>query len=249
MDKGRSARVVRLASPRVTPWVAGILLAALLTVPGPVGGGERWGWLGVRIRDLTEREMEEITLKQGVREGYGVVIADVLKDAPAASSSLKTGDLVVAIGGRPVVETRELQRIVGATPAGQELSLVVLRDEGRREVRVRVGQMPPDVVAERVAAEFGFSIRDAAPDDTPVPAPKRAPIVGVVVEGSLAERGGLAVGDRILAVSGEDVVSLDDFRRRVQEHLLRDELRLSVERKGTSLRLVLPPAQTDGLPR
>ncbi len=123
--------------------------------------GEQWGWLGVRIRDLTEQEMEEITKKVGVREGYGVLIAQVMKETPAASSGLREGDLVVAIDGRPIVETRALQRLVGATPAGRELGLIVLRERDRQEVRVRVGRMPAEAVADRVAFEFGFYVRDA----------------------------------------------------------------------------------------
>src|SRR5262245_23425195 len=139
------------------------LIAALLlaTAVAPALAAERYGWLGVRIRDLSESEAEDLSVKLGVQEGYGVVIAEVLKDAPAETSGLRAGDLIVAIDGRPVVETRVLQRLVGATPAGQELRLVVLREGRRRELRIRVGAMPADAVAERVAAEFGFLMREA----------------------------------------------------------------------------------------
>ncbi len=226
-------------------WVRGGILAILLTVLGSTHAlaGERWGWLGVRIRDLNEREMEDITLKLGLREGYGVVIEDVMPDTPAAASALKRGDVVVAIGSRPIVETRELQRIVGATPAGVELPLVVLRDQGRREVRLRVGEMPPDVVAERVGLEFGFVVRDPADDSNAVEGP-RPPVVTAVGEGSPAARGGLAVGDRILGLNGRDVASVEALRRQLQDVYLRDPLRLRVERQGEPLTLALPAAKS-----
>src|SRR5262249_61082474 len=127
---------------------------------GIATAGEQWGWLGVRIRDLTEQEMEEIAKKFGVREGYGVLIAQVIKETPAESSGLREGDLVVAIDGRPIVETRALQRLVGATSTGREIRVVVLRDQQRQEVRVRVGTMPGEAIADRVVFEFGFYIRD-----------------------------------------------------------------------------------------
>jgi hypothetical protein len=41
-----------------------------------------WAWLGVRIRDLSEHEMEELAARHGMREGFGVVIA------PAARAGL-----------------------------------------------------------------------------------------------------------------------------------------------------------------
>src|SRR5262245_24591247 len=140
--------------------VAGAAALAVLLLSGGVAAGEQWGWLGVRIRDLTEQEMEEIAKKVGVREGYGVLIAQVMKETPAESSGLREGDLVVAVDGRPIVETRALQRLVGATPEGRELGVVVLREQGRREVRVRVGRMPAEAVADRTAFEFGFYVQD-----------------------------------------------------------------------------------------
>jgi len=222
-------------------------------VAAPAGGGESWGWLGVRIRDLTEAEMEDLSLKLGLREGYGVLIAEVIKDTPAATSGIMEGDLVVAIDGRPVVETRGLQRVVGGTAAGRELALVVLRGGRRTTLRVRVGAMPGDIVAERVAAEFGFLVRPApgpeggggAGADSPPPAPG-PPTVAAVGEGTAAARGGLAVGDRILAVNGGPVASLEALRERLKDVFLRDELRLRVERRTEPREVVLPPARPAG---
>jgi serine protease Do len=222
------------------------LIAALLlvTVAIPALAAERYGWLGVRIRDLSENEAEDLSVKLGVREGYGVVIAEILKDSPAETSGLRAGDLIVAIGGRPVVETRVLQRLVGATPAGQELTLVVLREGRRRELRLRVGAMPGEAVAERVAAEFGFQVRDTAPDEGATAAgPARPGVIAAVFERSAAERGGLRAGDRILAVDGVATASVEAVRQRLQEVELRSELRLRVERRGEPLDLTIPSVQ------
>jgi len=229
---------------QVTLMLHAFLVALLLVATTmPALGGERWGWLGVRIRDLAEAEMDDLAVKLGLREGYGVVLAEIMKDTPAASSDLRAGDLIVAIDGRPVVETRGLQRVVGSTAAGRELTLVVVREGRRRELRVRVGQMPPEIVAERVAAEFGFLVRDSLGDDAPAGAAGRPPVVAAVGERSSASRGGLAVGDRIVAINGQEVATLEGFRLRVQELLLRDEIQLRVQRKGELLSLVLPPAR------
>ena len=232
-----------MAERRATLLARALVTVALLVSATAGESAPRWGWLGVRIRDLTEREMEEITVKQGLREGFGVVIAEVLPDSPAAASTLQTGDVVVAIDGRPVVETRELQRLVGGVPAGGEVRVVVLRPDGRREVRIRVGAMPPDVVAERVAAEFGFVVREPGPDEAASARGLRLPVVGLVAEGTPAARGGLESGDRILAVEGTPVATVEDLRRRLAELALERPLRLGVERKGEPQLLELPPAQ------
>ena len=240
-DRGRAGRRRRRAAGRAG--MMSVLVLLLLLLPGGVTAGEQWGWLGVRIRDLTEQEMEDIARKVGVREGYGVLIAQVMKETPAESSGLREGDLVVAIDGRPIVETRALQRLVGATPAGRELGLVVLREQERRQVKVRVGVMPAEAVADRVAFEFGFFVRDLAEQRTAGAPEPRTPVVAGVAERSSAAQGGLRAGDRILAVNDLEVETVEAFRRRVQGLYLRDPVRLRVDREGESLMLTLPPVQ------
>jgi S1-C subfamily serine protease len=149
---------------------------------------------------------------------------------------------VVAIDGRPIVETRALQRLIGATPAGRELALIVLRGRDRQELRVRVGRMPAEAVADRIAFEFGFFVRDGG--DRPAGVREhQVPVVAGVAERSPAARGGLRAGDRILAVDDAVVETVEEFRRRAQELYLRNAVRVRVEREGESLMLTLPPAQ------
>jgi serine protease Do len=233
----------RRGSMRATGRAAAAAAVVLLSLASQAATGEQWGWLGVRIRDLTEQEMEEIAKDLGVREGYGVLIAQVMKETPAEAAGLRDGDLVVAVDGRPIVETRALQRLVGATAAGREIALVVLRERSRRELRVRVGRMPPDVVADRVTLEFGFFVRDPAEDRSAAPTEPRSPIVSGVAERSSAARAGLLAGDRILAVNDVEVESVEAFRRRTQDLLLREAMRLRVERRGEPLTLTLPPPE------
>lgn len=229
------------------------LLAAailLLALAGPAGA--EWGWLGIRIRDLSEREMEDLVIKHGLDEGYGVVVVEVLKETPAEAAGLRAGDLIVAIRGRPVVEVRGLQREVGGTPAGREVTLTVLRGGARRDLRARIGAMPAEVVAERIAAEFGFAVRELseAPLDPPPAAPlappplglsPSPPVVAAVAEASAAARGGLQVGDRITRVKGVPVVSLEAFRDRLRQVSLHEPLPLTVVRNGEPHTLHLPP--------
>jgi serine protease Do len=223
--------------------VLGLALVVLL-LSGSAVAGEQWGWLGVRIRDLTEQETEDLSQKLGIREGYGVLIAQVMKETPAEAAGLRDGDLVVAVDGRPIVETRALQRLVGATPAGRDIALVVLREQARRELRVRVGRMPPEVVADRVALEFGFYVRDVGEGQAGAPVESKVPVVAGVAERSSAARAGLLAGDRIVAINDAEVETVEAFRQRTQNLLLRDAIRLRVERKGEQVMLTLPPAQT-----
>ncbi len=192
-----------------------VSLALLLTclVP-PAEAATRWGWLGVRIRDLSEQEMEDISKRFGMREGFGAVIVEVIKETPAAAAGLRNGDLVVAFRDRPVVDTRSLQRAIASTSVGETVRLTVLRtEEGRRPVLVKVGAMPAAMAADRVAAEYGFFVRDPeAQPELGGARPSAVPSVAAVLPRSRAERAGMQVGDVLTEVNGRPVVTLDAVR-------------------------------------
>ena len=223
------------------------LLVVALLVLGLAAEAEAvtWGWLGVRIRDLSEQEMDEISQKHGLREGFGVLIVEVLKETPAAQSGLATGDLVVAVRERPVVDTRTLQRLVAATPVGEELPLTVLRrGDGRHRVSVRVGVMPEAAAADRVAIEFGFLVRDPEGQGDlggPRPGPG-SPAVAAVVPKGPAERAGLQIGDVLVEIDGRPVLTLDAARKALLAVRLDKPLPLSVKRDDERLSFTLKPA-------
>ncbi len=190
------------------------LVATVLGSPPPGDAATTWGWLGVRIRDLSEQEMEDISRRFGLREGFGAVIVEVIKETPAAAAGLRNGDLVVAFRDRPVVDTRTLQRAVASASVGETVRLTVLRpDEGRRPVQVKVGAMPEAMAADRIAAEYGFLVRD--PEGQPElggARPGPVPSVAAVLPRSRAERAGLQVGDVLAEVSGRPVATLEAVR-------------------------------------
>lgn len=192
-----------------------VSLALLLTcLAPPAEAATRWGWLGVRIRDLSEQEMEDISRRFGMREGFGAVIVEVIKETPAAAAGLRNGDLVVAFRDRPVVDTRSLQRAIASTSVGETVRLTVLRtEEGRRPVQVKVGAMPDAMAADRVAAEYGFFVRDPeAQPELGGARPSAVPSVAAVLPRSRAERAGMQVGDVLTEVNGRPVVTLDAVR-------------------------------------
>ncbi len=222
-----------------------VLLAfLLLLLPAPADPASKaWGWLGVRIRDISEQEMEEISQKYGLREGFGVMIVEVMKETPAEASGLKNGDLVVAFRERPVVDTRTLQRLVASTSAGETVPLTVLRrdDAGRRRVTVRVGLMPDTIAADRIAAEFGFLVRDPDAQDNGGAArlSDGPPTVGAVVRRSSAEAAGLEVGDVLVEVNGRAVLTLAAAREALLGSSLERPLPLVVNRDSERLALIL----------
>jgi S1-C subfamily serine protease len=216
-----------------------LALGLVLALAGEAAA-ERWAWLGVRIRDLSEQEMDELTVRHGIREGFGVVIVDVLQETPAARAGLKSGDIVVAVGDRPVTETRLLQRLIASAAPDTEVRLVVLRREGRRAVQVRLMPMPRDVAGDRVAALFGFALREPQPPDA-AGGGASTPVVSGVERGGVAERSGLAAGDVVLQVADRPVITREGAREALADMSPDRTLPLVVRRGEQQVNLTLTP--------
>lgn len=222
-----------------------IALAAFVLVALPAAA-QPWSWLGVRIRDLSEREMDDLAKRHGIREGFGVFIVEVIAETPAARAGLEIGDIVVAFGERPVVETRTLQRFIAAAPVDRESSLTVLRPEGRRSLKVRLTSMPPPVAGDRVAAEFGFSLREPGTQGELASgrSGSAVPTVGVVARGSAAEKAGLEAGDVIVQVGDQAVITQDAAREAFAKGALDRPLAMTIRRGERRLPLTLPAPST-----
>lgn len=222
-----------------------LVVVLALMLAGEAWAARPWAWLGVRIRDLSEAETDEISKRHGIREGFGVVIVDVLAESPASRAGLKGGDIVVAFEGRPVTETRLLQRLIAGAPPEREVKLVVLRQEGRQPVPVRLATMPRDVAGDRVAALFGFALREPPPvEGTSQPSGGSAvPFVAAVERGASAEKGGLRLGDVILQVGERPTVSREAAREALADATPEQPLRIIVRRNGDRVALTLPVAQ------
>jgi S1-C subfamily serine protease len=200
-----------------------------------------WAWLGVRIRDISEQEMESVAARHGVREGFGVVIVEVLEDTPAARAGMRNGDIVVALNDRPVTETRMLQRLIAAAGADQDVRVVVLRPEGRRPLAVRLSAMPRSAAGERVAVEYGFTLREVdlpAAGRSPRPTAE-TPAVGAVIPKSAAARAGLEVGDAIVQINDQAVLTREAAREALADLDPVAPLRLVVVRGEQRLSLTL----------
>jgi serine protease Do len=210
-------------------------LGALLivTVAASAVDAMQWAWMGVRIRDLSEQEMDDIATRHGIRVGFGVVFIDVMEGTPAEKAGIKSGDLVVAFEERPVTDTRLLQRLIGGAGAGQDVRLTVLRTDGRRRLEVRLAAMPRPVLGERISAEFGFLVRE------PEPAGSAAPTISGVIRRSAAERAGLEVSDVILEINDQAVETREALREVMADASIEGPLRLTIRRGGSRLSVTL----------
>lgn len=81
------------------------------------------GYLGVYLEEVTPDRVKEL----GLAEERGAIVMKVVEASPAAKAGLKENDVIVTFNGRRIDSVREMQRLLGETPADRNVSIEVIR--------------------------------------------------------------------------------------------------------------------------
>ncbi len=147
-------------------------------------GETRRGWLGVRISDVTKEKAEEL----GLETTAGALVSDV-PEGPAKAAGIEADDIIVNFNGVDVDDTRHLVNIVGDSPVGTTVRVVVLRDGETRTFKVTLERREDALAAE---AEAEAEAEDAPDSDQVAPVEKS--VLGMTLsEMSDALRDGLGL--------------------------------------------------------
>ncbi|MBS9402072.1 Do family serine endopeptidase [Halomonas sp. TRM85114] len=97
------------------------------------------GWLGIEAQELNQ----DLAASFGLQAPRGVVVAGVVPSGPADEAGLKTGDVLLELDGRPILDARIAMSDIAAIEPGQSLPVTVLRNGESQELIVEVGERPP----------------------------------------------------------------------------------------------------------
>ncbi|HEY8162635.1 MAG TPA: DegQ family serine endoprotease [Methylocystis sp.] len=100
-------------------------------------GETRRGWLGVRIQNVDDAIAETLNLG-AVR---GALVAGVDDKGPSKPAGIKAGDVIVKFDGKPIKESRDLPKLVAATPVGKDVELVIMRGGKEETKKVKLGRL------------------------------------------------------------------------------------------------------------
>ena len=100
-------------------------------------GETRRGWLGVKLQALTP----DIAEGMGMTKPHGALIADVTAGGPGEKGGLKAGDVVTAVDGHAVEDSKALRLIVAETEVGKEIKVTVLRDAKEQDLKISLGRL------------------------------------------------------------------------------------------------------------
>src|SRR5262249_27169440 len=127
------------------------------------------------------------------------LIGRVTESSPAAAAGLRTGDLVLAVNGRPIRFWEDLERVL-ATADGRPLELRVRHDGAQRTVSVT-----PKL---RTLTDPGFHEGGEVWDIGA--GPQLLALITSVAPNSPAARAGLKPGDVVHEIAGEPMYVRDE---------------------------------------
>jgi serine protease Do len=105
------------------------------------GGQVTRGYIGVQMQPVTKEIAEAI----GLKEPKGALVAEAMKDGPAAKAGVRTGDTIVAVDGQPIQEAKDLSRKIANVAPGKSVSLTLYREGKERTVTLEVATQPKGV--------------------------------------------------------------------------------------------------------
>ena len=114
------------------------------------------GWLGVVIQDV-DRDLADAF---GLKKPLGALVNDVMPGGPADTAGLTSSDVITHFNGKRINSSGDLPHVVGATPPGKQVPVVIMRERKKKTIKVTVGTLGQD--GPLAASEPGDSPEDSA---------------------------------------------------------------------------------------
>ena len=196
------------------------------------------GWLGVTIQPVTENLAQSF----GLKNARGALISDIMAGSPAEKAGIKQGDVIVRFGGKEVKDSRQLQMVVGDTPAGQKVPVDILRDGKPQTLTVTLSSSdsaaavkPKSTVPQ--SGWFGLTV-----EELPRNLQTRG-LSGVIVAeidpDGVAADAGIQQGDIIISVNRKKVASPADYSRAMKEADQNGSVAILIKRGESSIYFAL----------
>jgi serine protease Do len=195
-------------------------------------GEMRRGWLGVRIQPVTD----EIAESLGLASAKGALIGGITKGGPVDNGEILAGDIIIKFDGRDIGDVKDLQRIVGETPVGKTVDVVVVRKGEELTVKVTLGRLEdgeklaegesgPDggeapAAPESTATVLGMTVgelNEAVRKQFSIADDISGVVITDVNKGSAAADNGILAGEVITEIAQESVKTPQDVVDRIKK--------------------------------
>ena len=186
-------------------------------------GEVEYGWLGVSIGDAPqESELPGVAGDLGIVGLKGALVMNVFRGSPADKAGILPGDLITAVDGQEVKDSRQITMTVGNAPVGKVLGFDLVRYGEKKSLKVKIsardskdavaasGNLWPGLVILRVTEEYRKAHE--------VPDGVEGLAIGAVYDETPAAVAGLKSFDLVKQINGRDVKTVMDCYRALNEN-------------------------------
>ena len=182
--------------------------------------------------------------KLGLKNDKGALVADVPSGSPADEAGIKRGDVIISFNGKTIEESNDLPYIVASTPVGKSIDVEIIRNGREKIISVRIGELEEKaeaVIASKVKPDLGLTVDAITPELAGSLGLQG--IKGVVIvkvdENSPAEEAGMRQGDVILEIDQDQIETLNQFSRKIEDYKAGDTILFLIKRQGATLYLTM----------
>lgn len=230
--------------------------------------GDRAGYLGVSIQDMTRR----LAKAMDVKTDEGALVDEVIGDSPADEAGLKDEDIIVEIDGKKISDADELRGTIRKATLGTKVTIVAMRKDEKKTFTAtidkaprsslysysvppmpgmprtpRIPHAPRDLHMFSSYADLGMTISSLnkqlgkyfeAPDGKGV-------LVQEVEGDSRAAKAGFQAGDVIIRIGKETIKGVQDVSDALSDYKKDDKADVEIVRKGSKKTLTFEVPDMD----
>ena len=179
-------------------------------------GRVQYGFIGIILDELNKTLAEGL----GLDVDRGIYVREVRPDTPAERAGLKHGDVIVEFAGEPVRDDQRFRLMVGSTPVGTRVPIVIVRNNQKIELEITIMERPEDQVLAAVEPKtgswLGLRVDDldsawAREQLSRSELQEKGVVVAEVESGSPADEAGIRLGDIIMEIYSFTVSDLESY--------------------------------------
>ena len=172
------------------------------------------GWIGVQLQPVTSELAENL----GLKAPTGALVSDPQANGPAAKAGVEAGDIITAVNGTAVKDTKDLAKQIGGMAPGAMVQLTVWRKGEEKRFSLTLGELPnqrearaatPDSSGSANLPRLGLML---APASQVAGSGSEGVVVTEVDPTGIASDHGFKTGDVILEVAGKKVANPAEVR-------------------------------------
>ena len=175
-------------------------------------GSVQRGYLGVMIRNVNSSLAEEMELKVN----SGVLINSIMGNSAAGKAGVEEGDVVVAVDGKSIQQSNELQERIARKRPGDEVVLTVDRQGKQKDITVLLDGLATDDTSP-ILAQLGISIEELDDETLVKNGIDHGVAISQILPGKLSQQTGIREGFIVTHIDKQPVKNKEDFERLLED--------------------------------